>query len=154
MYGLIFIPLMTCLNFFIHSLGNFFNNLDMWIKGDVEKPLLQTKTGLVLIVILICRKKCCVFSVNNLCDFFFISRAITLNSHQPSQCNTLVPWHSDIYKRLTNACKRLLSCMASFVCIIKIRLLECIAHLCDIYRLKWIKKLLYKLWIYIRCCTV
>lgn len=62
---------MTCLNFFIHSLGNFFNNLDMWIKGDVEKPLLQTKTGLVLIVILICRKKCCVFSVNNLCDFFF-----------------------------------------------------------------------------------
>lgn len=37
-----------CEKFFIHSLGNFFNNLDMWIKGDVEKPLLKTKTGLVL----------------------------------------------------------------------------------------------------------
>lgn len=118
MYGLIFIPFVK--NFSYTVLEFFFNNLDMWIKGDVEKPLLKTKTGLVLIVILICRKKCCVFSVTNLCDFFFISRAITLNSHQPSQCNTLVPWHSDIYKRLTNACKRLFSCKASFVCITKL----------------------------------
>lgn len=104
MYGLIFVPFVSIFSYTV--LDFFFENLDMGIKGDVEKPLLKTKTGLVLIVIMICRKKCCFFSVTTLCDIFsyFKSNNSQFTSAISVQYTCTLTFRY-IYKRLTNACK-------------------------------------------------